>query len=290
MLTFGEQAEVWLNNLQTRKRDPVKQSTAIQFRSHLNILLPLVGDTPLASVNNRALRELVPKLKGSAKTIQCYLTTTKAIVGSLVDEDGQPIHKVKWNSTFIDIPDVGHQDQPSFDAGQVADIVSRGNGASLLYKLAAGTGLRIGEILALEVSDLKNRTLSITKNLSQHGDIGTPKTEAGNRLVDLSPNLAHELSDHLRGRAGFMFDIRNQSTARLHLDQVLEDLKIKAPRMGFHSFRRFRITHLGKSKVTNELIRFWVGHSKPDITARYDKIDQDEQYRLAEAERVGLGF
>lgn len=290
MLTFREQAEVWLNNLQTRKRDPIKPVTAIQFRSHLNTLLPLIGDTPLASVNNRALKELVPKLRGSPKTVQCFLTTTKAVVGSLLDEDGQPIYKTKWNSSFIDSPDVCHQDQPSFDSQQVADIVCRGNGSALLYKLAGGTGLRIGEILALDVPDLKGRTLTITKNLSQKGEIGTPKTEAGNRLVDLSPNLADELSEHLRGRTGFMFETRTQSTASLHLNQILTCLGIKEPRMGFHSFRRFRITHLGKNKVTNELIRFWVGHSKPDITARYDKIDQDEKYRLAEAERVGLGF
>jgi integrase len=198
---------------------------------------------------------------------------------------------MKWNSDFLDLPEVSNQNTPCFTAEEVSEIVKRGNGTSLMYKLAAGSGMRIGEILALEVKDFNGRILKVSKNL-WNGELTAPKTVNGFREVDLSVPLAFQLSEHLRGRdKGFIFEEpRNSSSAMNHLNSVLEELKIKQPRMGYHSFRRYRITHLGKNKVNNELIRFWVGHSKPDVTSRYDAIHKDVQFRLAEAERVGEGF
>lgn len=289
-MNFQTQSEEWLAGLSSRKKNPVKPSSLVQFRSFLRTLVPLIGARQLEEINNRALRELVGKLRGSPKTISCYLGVVKSVVASVLDEDGQPIHKRTWNSDFIDAPQVDKQKQPAFTSGQVGEIVSRANGTSLLCKLAAGSGMRVGELLALEVPDFNGRTLKVDKNLSQTGDIGSPKTSNGFREVDLSVSLAAELSDYLRGRvSGFLFEQpRNYSTALNSLHSVLDILKIE--RTGFHAFRRFRVTLLGKEKVPNELIRFWIGHAKPDITARYDMIHQDVDFRLSEAERVGLGF
>jgi len=68
----------------------------------------------------------------------------------------------------------------------------------------------------------------------------------------------------------------------------LEELGI--PKCGFHAFRRFRASHLRKSRIPESLIRFWLGHSTTSITDLYDKSCEDDSYRQAEAERVGMGF
>lgn len=52
-----------MNHAQTRKRKPIKPSTADGYRSYLsNWLNPNIGDLPLSSVNNLALKGLVTRM------------------------------------------------------------------------------------------------------------------------------------------------------------------------------------------------------------------------------------
>lgn len=287
--TFAEQSETWLTYSQNRKRDPIKPSSATQFKSHLKFLNARIGQLPLSEVNNRVLKELAPKIQGSPKTVQCYLATAKAVVGSALDDDGQSIYKVKWNNSFIDVPAVTNQKTPMFSSEQIAEIIERGNGEKLLYRLAAGSGLRIGELLALEPRHFKYRTLTIEQ--SQWGNlIQPPKTQNGHRQVDLCPSLSEQLSEHLRDReTGFIFEEpRTYGGMLIKLHAILSDLKI--PQTGFHAFRRYRITHLRKQNVSENLIRYWAGHAGRSITDGYDKVSIDNEFRLSEADRVGLGF
>jgi len=66
--------------------------------------------------------------------------------------------------------------------------------------------------------------------------------------------------------------------------------EIGVEKCGFHSFRRFRATHLRKSRSPESLTRYWLGHSRVSITDVYDKSALDDGFRQAEAERVGTGF
>ena len=59
---------------------------------------------------------------------------------------------------------------------------------------------------------------------------------------------------------------------------------------GFHSFRRFRVTHLRKNRVPEDLIRFWIGHADKSVTDGYSKMKEDAGFRRVCAENLGLGF
>lgn len=281
-MIFSKQSELWLDQLRGRKKNPVKPSSLVQFQSQLRYINRHLGERTLASLGNKDLRVLAESTATflSPKTIQCYLTTVKAVIASAVDEDGNQLYPRTWNSDFIDAPTVTGQNTPTFTPEQVADIVKNGGGFALLFKLAAGTGIRIGEILALDKQHINNRTLKVEKSLSQDGEVQTPKTAAGFREVDITKELADELQN-FAPLSGYQASLKALYT-------TLDALKIK--KAGFHAFRRFRATHLGKEKVPNELIKFWLGHADGSVTARYDKIETDLSFRLAEAERVGLGF
>jgi hypothetical protein len=69
---------------------------------------------------------------------------------------------------------------------------------------------------------------------------------------------------------------------------VLESLK--QPKAGFHSFRRFRATHLSKSKVPDDLKKFWMGHAKTSQTEEYVKLFDEVEYRREVADTIGMGF
>jgi hypothetical protein len=59
----------------------------------------------------------------------------------------------------------------------------------------------------------------------------------------------------------------------------------------FHSFRRFRTSHLRKNRVPWDLQKLWLGHANKDVTDRYaEQLKEDVEWRKQEAERVGLGF
>src|SRR6266571_7719017 len=62
------------------------------------------------------------------------------------------------------------------------------------------------------------------------------------------------------------------------------------PKLGFHAFRRFRVTHLRKNMVPEDLIKFWIGHAPQTVTDVYSKVKNDVDFRSETAEAVGIGF
>jgi integrase len=71
---------------------------------------------------------------------------------------------------------------------------------SVLVKFLAGTGARIGEALAVKVSDLvavPRTAVRISKSVTDGGDLGSTKTSAGVRTVTLPDWLAESLRLHI---------------------------------------------------------------------------------------------
>ncbi len=62
------------------------------LRSWLN---PLLGDLPIADVNNTAVKQLVPAMVDaelSAKTIGSYIQVAKTVVASVLDAQGEQVY------------------------------------------------------------------------------------------------------------------------------------------------------------------------------------------------------
>jgi integrase len=117
----------------------------------------------------------------------------------------------------------------------------------------------------------------------------------GYRQVDITSGLADLLKAYIGARSeGFLFanDCGKplSQTNLLHraLYPVLEKLGI--PKCGFHAMRRFRVTWLRKSRVPEDLIRFWVGHADKTVTDGYSRLSEDSDYKRMVAEQTGLGF
>ena len=119
-VTFREQAMLWLEQVKTRKRKPVADSTIELWEGCLrNWLNPQIGDLPLSEVNNAALKSLVATMSKrglTSKTIDNYTQVVKMVVASAVDKEGEEIYPRKWNHKFVDMPVVerAKQNTPSF--------------------------------------------------------------------------------------------------------------------------------------------------------------------------------
>src|SRR5580704_11476758 len=156
-ITFREQAEIWLERMKHRKRRTVAPSTLENWERCLkNWLNPNIGDTPLDSVGNLALRNLGETMvKGGlgASAIRSYANVVKMVVASAVNEEGDALYPRTWNHDFIDLPEDRNPKQPILASSVVTAIVGapKEKYYRVFYALCASAGLRFGEALGIDI-------------------------------------------------------------------------------------------------------------------------------------------
>jgi integrase len=302
-VTFKQQAEWFLKHVQKRKRRPVKPKTVSTWNDcHRKWLVPFLGQMPLHDVDNLAAKNFVAHLSEaglSANTIRNYVNLMKLVIGSAINERGEQIHPRKWNHDFIDMPEIKNQNTPCFTAEQVTAMLKASSGwHQVLCALLAGTGLRIGEALGLEIGKHISedcRVITIKQSV-WYGTVQDPKTLNAVREVDVAPALAAFLRKFIGGRtSGFLFKgsrgrakVSQSSILKRHLHPLLRVIGCK--QSGFHAFRRFRVTYLRRNRVPENVLQYWIGHANKTVTDGYDKVKEDAEFRRMCAEAAGFGF
>jgi integrase len=304
-VTLREQAAWWIEHVQQRKRKPIAPATVESWQGALDVwILPNLGDVPLSSVGNLALKGLVESMVKaglSPKTVNTYSQVVKSVVASAVNEEGEQLFPRKWNHEFVDMPvvDKSKQNTPHFTSEVITGILASSKGYKQMFcALLGGTGLRAGEALGLEVDKHISdgfRTLYVRQKVRRGKLEDFLKTEGGRRDVDLCPALAEMLKEYVGKRtSGFLFHNKNGNSfsqtnlLRRGLHPALK--KLGQPKAGFHAFRRFRTTWLRKNRTPEDLIRFWLGHADESVTDGYSKLREDVEYRREVADKIGLGF
>jgi integrase len=283
-ITFRQYAKAWLEDCKNRNQHPNKRGTLTIRKSVLTKhVLPCLGDIPLSSVDNKAMRTLVAGLvrkKLSPQSVTNILTVAKLVKASAVDENGDRLYATKWNNRFIDAPTVNKEEQrrPIFTADQVASIVTAASGKlQMACILFAASGLRAGELLGLELRHFDGSSVKIEQSI-WGGKVQPPKTPNAKRYVDLHPAIATLLAAFIGDRkSGFVFETgsgrplgqSNLLNAGLH--PLLETLGIS--KQGFHCFRRFRNTYLRQQRCSDSILKTWMGQAtggicRPYMTAR----------------------
>src|ERR1019366_9783980 len=216
--TFRQQSEWWLNHVKTRKRRPIKPATAAGVGSYLNNWLnPTLGELPVSSVNNLAVRGLVTKMAEagmSPKMANNVVQVVKMVVASAVNENGERVHPRTWNHEFIDLPEVKNQRQPTHTSQAMTAIAvgSKGRERILLVLLGA-TGMRIGEALGIEIDKHISDDFSILqiRQKAWNGCIQSfLKSDNGIRDIDLHQSISAMLKTFVGDRtSGLLFCSKN---------------------------------------------------------------------------------
>ncbi len=145
--------------------------------------------------------------------------------------------------------------------------------------LAYGTGLRVGEVVALKVSDIDSQRMTL-------------RVEQGkgrkDRYAMLSPVLLERLRCWWRvaraqGRmldGGWLFPGRNpiEALGTRQLNRAIHDAAILAridKRVSMHTLRHSFATHLLEQKVDIRVIQVLLGHQRLDTTAHYVQVATD---------------
>jgi integrase len=169
-VTFREQAEIWLKQMKNRKRKPVAPSTLENWdRCLRNWLNPNIGDMPLDSIGNLALRNLgTTMVKGglSASAIRSHTNAVKMVVASAVNEEGDALYPRKWNHDFIDLPEDKNPKQPTLTGGVVTALVGAPKKKlhRMFYTLCASAGLRFGEALGIDIKSISPDSSPLSSN------------------------------------------------------------------------------------------------------------------------------
>jgi integrase len=311
--TFESQAAWWLAEIKagrivnSKTGKQIRPNTIDYYSTAVAYLKEVVGNSPLASLDNPEARELVAKMKAevkgnerrfSDKTIGEFFKVFQKVIASAKDGKFRQVHLREWSLVDIGLPKVNKREQhrPTFTAKEIVHIIKSCKRA--IYRVAVvllvATGIRIAELLALEIGKHISpdcTVVYIRQQRSRKGEIApTPKTDAGYRDVDIHPLVAKMLREYIGNRkSGFLLETETGTLYRDGFKTILKGMG--RGKVRFHAFRRFRQAVLEKSDLRQLLIDYWMAHDNPDMSSRYAKqLTEDMEFRREWAEKVGLGF
>jgi integrase len=255
------------------KRKPSNQDL---IRYHLKVyLLARWGKTPVELITAKAVNEWIvaPELGHlSPMTIKGIVTTLQLALGKRFD---------RGSISYPSIKDV-EDDPRCYTAEEVKRTVEAAKGQDkVLFKLAAETGARAGELYALSVDDLlfEHNVIRINKSMYRQ-KVGSPKTRNATRWINVKPYVMEMLKTHLNGRTeGLVFRSKRNTplvncvVLNKHLHPLLRKLGLE--RGGMHGFRHHRVSTLVMAGTPMAVIKKWIGHGSEDMVNRYTHLRPD---------------
>ncbi|AWN24261.1 hypothetical protein DKM44_14345 [Deinococcus irradiatisoli] len=300
-LTFAVYLPQWLERKAAagRKESTIAGYTNIIYRH----LLPIIGERRVQSLEPgdfdmlyRQLREkgLRPRmvqlihvvLSGALKQATRYGITARN-VAELVDRPQAPAYTAEvWTGeqvmTFLD---------------QI-----RSHRWFVCFYLAVTTGMRRGELLGLQWSDIdfQERRLTVQRNLTTAGRkvvMSEPKTKNGRRLIYLTQEALALLQEHRvaqeqqRAKLGakwastnHVFTTRTGTTIRpIKLSREFDLLgnQLGLPRIRLHDLRHTNASLAARQGMPLKVLSERLGHATPGFTAKTYQHLYDDQHREA---------
>jgi len=262
-------------------------------------VLPYLGSLPLTAVTEERVQEFITHLRtttferrtASGKLIKTYRLRRKTI-REIIGVVKKVLGKKVWFAWELKLGKPEKVVQRFFSEQEMRDIVREAKPGmwKLFWTLLASTGMRIGECCGLMVENLDlgpHPIIKVRRSFCErNGTLRDPKTEAGNRDIDIDEYLAGELRTYLDGRtSGLLFQsrwgtpLRPGNVLRRQLHPILKKLGIPLGGKLNHAFRHGRVTVLRKNKVPDDLVKQWIGHTTLAMTDRYSHTDQELEYR-----------
>jgi integrase len=297
-----------------------KASTAATVKGHINnSLIPVFGKLAMGDIDSERVQSFLNRLVGKAspKTVKNVWTTLRIMWNSAV------AWKYVTGELRVELPKARKLRMRCYTVQEVKRILAHTKGAEqAFFWLAAETGLRAGELIALRASDVDVENLSVEVSKAiWNGSEHNPKAEAGFRTVCISAKLGNQLKRYLDGRAeGFLFQTSSgkpwdaSNVLERKLNTLLERLEIpktdvkllakyvgkdrtvdqatksekRAASVGLHSFRHTNATAMDSLAIPQQIRKQRLGHSGNSVTENYTHtFSQDERDA---AEKLGQLF
>jgi len=275
--------------LRTRDiRDSTREYYAQLLDSHI---LPALGTLELRQLAPPTIREWHSALAhttGPTARARSY-SLVKAILGEAVRDGAITANPC----TIRGAATTDHAERRPPTIGEVRRVAARmPHRYRLLVLLAAASGLRYGELVALRRGDvdLTTMTLSVTKSV-RRGREGLPKSAAGVRVVHLPAVLEPLIMAHLRAHVGrdrtslvFTTSTGNPpSNNHLNRTLALAAATVGRPDVRFHHLRHTGATLAAQAGATTKELMARLGHASPRAALLYQHAAGERDAAIARA-------
>jgi len=275
----GKTLEQFVQEWRTSVAVNLKGSTARTMESHLRAhILPKLGDLPLTEINTKAVQAFVAYLASggrSRKTVENVLMTLSSLLRTAKSWE---YACGSWALAEITMPREGvRKEQRCFTDEEMQKMIANApEPLSTILAVTAVLGLRIGETLALRVSDVDfNRKIVRVRQSVDAAtrDVQAVKSQASSADLPLPSQVEARLRTHLQkheGKSDLLFVNRKgrplsaNKLREKQLHPLLEKLGI--PRGGFHSMRHGAASALLADGATPAVVQRQLRHSDPRIT------------------------
>lgn len=255
--TLASYAEKWMN---LYKVPNLKASTIESIRHSLKPALEQFGDRTMRSIKSDELQGFLLGMKAERMRDLCktYLSQIfkKAHAQDIIRKNPFDTIEIKAHKQKHRLALTSEQQ------GKFLQYV-RGNKYEQVLVFMLQTGARVGEALALEKSDLRNGSVSISKNVvfvqGKRIVQDSPKTAAGCRTIPLSFTLECKLRD-LPGDVLFPF---TYNAIRLALSRISDALGFDVTA---HTLRHTFATRLEEQGIPPKVRQYLLGHSSVKMT------------------------
>jgi integrase len=234
------------------------------------------GDMRLEDVTPEAIERWKPTLSVSNRTVHKYLVVMHGIFKRAMKVWGLPRNPM----TAVDRPRIRVSDDlHAFSPEEIHALVraatSEQDGA--VFLTAAFTGLRMGELLALQWGDVDfgGQSIRVRRSYNAHGGLSSPKSGKV-RSVPMVPDVASALAalgtrELLTGDEDLVFlgdfgEYMDGSALRDRYKRALARAGLRELR--FHDLRHTFGT-LAVRRAEVPAVQAWMGHSAIQTTMRY---------------------
>ena len=253
-------------------------STKAAYKCYLNNwILPRWGSYRLTDVKTVAVEEWLGKLSLAAGTKAKLRNIMSATFNHAIRHewlDKNPISLVRQSAKRETIPTV-------LDAAEISALLTElQHPYRQMVLLAATTGLRASELLALKWCDINFESLEICLDRGVvHQVVGDLKTETSRKPLPLDPDLAHSLlvwrqtspynqehdwvfaSPEMQGKQPYW----PENLLRRHIRPGAKRCGINKP-IGWHTFRHSYATHLKANGEDVKVVQESLRHANSRIT------------------------
>ncbi|HEX4437054.1 MAG TPA: site-specific integrase [Solirubrobacteraceae bacterium] len=306
-LTVAEVGGRYLTHLERMGR---KLSTRTAVRSALRVHLePYFAEKSIGSITYEDVVDLLTTLEGKGigpKSIRNYIGTLSA----LFNFARHPRRRWATHNPCdgLELPAVPqHEGFRYLGLDQVDALVEAARPGPYetldcaLYRTAAMTGLRLGELIALRWRDV-DWSASCVRVRSNYvlGEFGTPKSKRSSRSVPMADEVGGELERFYKAsgepaddmlvfadpaRAGETDPVLDKAGVLRRMRKALKVAKLDESHR-FHDLRHTFGTAMAAAGVPMRTLQEWMGHRDIETTQRY----ADYAPRARDAELVAAAF
>ena len=261
----------------------VKKSTWMRNKAMLEHLSKVFNNAPIDRMTSGYIEDCLLTKTSKPVTFNEYLKRIKALFRWAYRKDY--ISTADCVNKILPMKDVSEHEkvQNKFLEAEELKVVlnSASNYYASIYGFLALSGLRIGELIALDDSDVSNTEIVVKSTYDYRNDIvNTPKTQAGWRYVHVQPELLtyikkirknSKLNRMVSGCRASYFVVNmyggrlSYAVANRQFKRICKRLMLNKE-LSLHALRHTHVALMAENGATLQQIARRIGHSDSKIT------------------------